>query len=1766
MKAKPLITRFLATALSILVFLAQCVFAHAAEVNFWTQRSNAQLASALPPIQKENHIAGSAWDLPSECGSLRTVLRPDSSCDNHLTVIHIQDVHQNAEAQSNISKTLKTLLDKNQVAMVALEGAFDELQLNSFQTYPYPEVIQTVADNLLKNKQLSGPLHAALTSPQATSVAFVGVDDQRHYDENVAAYLNAAPCAEKAKKALAEKKQELVRKKESTLSTALRKFDSTVECYQQDQISLSAYAQTLLETEKFSGQHENIVHFLEAARLESTLDSNAVERERAQLISILARKLSPAAMTEFSNQTIAFRVGQLTHAHFYSNLQRLCDAHDIQLAQFPSMQRYLRYVMLSDGIDAKKLFQELRRTEKTVYAALERTSEETALIEQSHVLNLTGKLLDFSLTREEWNEYRQISKTTDALKSFEAFYEEASLRDDDMANSFLKNSATAKAGLRVLVTGGFHSSDIDEKLAKTGYTVMSFVPKISKVDLGSGSAYLSVFAQEKTPLEKLFAGEKLFLCPLQKNGLINAIPEILELSKLWHPDAVINHLFKELLPRLSTNAFAFAFTFWKWMFVLIRNGRDFDINIADIGPLAAEHDLVNANVVRLRTIADVPLKFHNSRKQANADKKARKPNMFRPTLAPFEIHLIGTSDDKVIDPETGQRAHAGGLSTIGTATPVKRLWLARGFYEDDPFGAIEALCHEADELKSWWHKATELWEAKKIKIIKNPNGSERNTFRDWIAANEDVASILQEGYHKTAQARHPTFKYYIAEFSDFLEIRNRFVTNAYDRLIRADGSEPLGLTPEEQICLFRISHAANMSPQQRAQLQGFLVRANVGLVYDRIKSRDPEIITLGMHGLWEAVRIFDFTLAQELSTLAYPLIGHAISKGRKDRRRIREHSGSEDDHEIMHLAVARNEADPSMTDEVIAALANLTRIEQVIVKLKYGFGTTPHGTDYSAEEIAAMIHRSLSGVNATLEKAREKMSFRKRDTVLLDPSRSHLDLLLLKNGTLLDNPSLAEEILSLDEPFHLTEDPVAKQRIAELKSSTEIRKLLDIREELNSQSEIGSPDSGISFSPLLNKHYRFLILNRMAFALADETTDDSLSFASFKLKWSERLEGETSTPFFLRTAGFTYEIMVDLHPGKDGPTLEDSIETQAQSWAKMFAQELTVKKDFLLQDTSDISFPDRLQILRNSLDPQHKLNLSLEDLDKAIGQSPGLWRRWEGGSTTPSSSLLLKAIERISRKYEHPVGSLYDFLFPLKAIANEPISSRLFRLRTHLSRTPEEMDALIGTDRLWDKWERKTANPSTPDLRAVAETIHDERIHSSTRMFAFLGLEDPAVIVSQLHGMSINKALVHLSGARWLTNEQVAVGSKIPITRYMRWINIANDTPKPPLEKLGKVITFYVDTQHFNRHDLKAALLECYGLKSPTVLLTEIENLPFGQALTSLRAGRLLTPQEAAREIGFKTTRRYVAIEKSPDNSKCTKEELDKIVDFYASPAHGFSADELKRALKVPTQMKLWPLTHAWLQRFAGESRLVIKRGMRYGDKFFWWGKYRLRGGPIPWHTGDDDALREDLTGNLSPLEPGTVVPAIAGGTVVAKFKSDLQWCLIVDTGIKAPQGRHLLLIYMHMSPIDPATKHEWNIGDTMHVENNVGTLEYSAAEPGEVTKSIVAAHLHRSAGFMDPNKFGLLQNVKISGPDLDQLAVDGRLEYIDPMTLFSPEDVKKYFRIDDSEPFTVAVFSDEHEAWPAQQWLGRSIPSVRTFVANTTVGLQKFSTTLPTK
>lgn len=164
-------------------------------------------------------------------------------------------------------------------------------------------------------------------------------------------------------------------------------------------------------------------------------------------------------------------------------------------------------------------------------------------------------------------------------------------------------------------------------------------------------------------------------------------------------------------------------------------GGIFDVTIADVGLDAGLHEeVVNRRIRELASRGDELINISG--------------------LEGFEIHVIGNALDIYIDEETGQHAHAGGISTVGSKNEVKRLWIARGYYDQERKKAIQRLRHESVELNLWWQKTKDLLASKKIRA---PDDAERKlpTIREWIAKNAHIARSIQGDYHWKAELLYP---------------------------------------------------------------------------------------------------------------------------------------------------------------------------------------------------------------------------------------------------------------------------------------------------------------------------------------------------------------------------------------------------------------------------------------------------------------------------------------------------------------------------------------------------------------------------------------------------------------------------------------------------------------------------------------------------------------------------------------------------------------------------------------------------------------------------------------------------------------------------------------------------------------------------------------------------------------------------------------------------------------------------------------------------
>ncbi|MCG3205146.1 MAG: hypothetical protein KCHDKBKB_01864 [Elusimicrobia bacterium] len=490
--------------------------------------------------------------LPASIGTFRK----RNAGHSGLTVIHISDIHLNHEAQENIGNMVTQLMKAGEVRLVALEGAFETIHMDRFRSFSDQDALRRAAKYALKKNQISGAVHSCLTF-DGKAPALVGIDDEISYKTNMEAYRQAHALIPAMKSSLKEERAYNNKEAEQLFGPELLALYNQSIAYRANQINTGTYLRFL--SDAGADLALELETFLAASEIESALDFSQAGRERTLFFERLAVSLSRQAVRDLENKSSAFRWGQINQAGYYSYLRELSKNVGLDLAHYPAFAEYVRYILLSNDINVEKLYRSLDETEDRLFKQLIQTPLERAVVAKSKRLALSEKLVDFSLTPEEWKEYCRSEPmarpTSRELQPFESFYREAEKRDRKMAENLLKavhgagnNQSHQGPSTVVLVTGGFHARGIEEILTKAGATVVSFVPRITKVETVSGAENLSLFVQEKAPLEKLFEGQKLFLSQNPAN-LIHLIPGIAAVKAVTTPAVPAQQVVDGLLPQ-----------------------------------------------------------------------------------------------------------------------------------------------------------------------------------------------------------------------------------------------------------------------------------------------------------------------------------------------------------------------------------------------------------------------------------------------------------------------------------------------------------------------------------------------------------------------------------------------------------------------------------------------------------------------------------------------------------------------------------------------------------------------------------------------------------------------------------------------------------------------------------------------------------------------------------------------------------------------------------------------------------------------------------------------------------------------------------------------------------------------------------------------------------------------------------------------------------------------------------------------------------------
>ncbi len=388
---------------------------------------------------------GKAMIIPSQFGRIQSqalATRPKG------LVLHIEDLHCHAEVQQNIASLLNYLQVHTRLSLVGLEGASGPVPTDKLKTFPLAQIRSQLGVYLMRQGRLSGAeLFATLSS---NHIELMGMEDQTSYDRSY-------------------------------------------------QLALS---------------------FLDEETAGSLWDLRA-------LFNDLKPRIYSKPLMAFDQGKEAFEQGRWPLINYLKHLKRFARAQGMKGKAFTLVNAYLKYGQ-SNFITSEDLHEAAYVLDRSLRNNLYINNEEKELDDKLNLLDRMEKGLSLSMTPQEWTawqtegnglkqmvrflEHHQVdvqmllepvAALGKKIKAVQAFYYLADERSRQLADHLTIQMKNRGLPLAVLVTGGFHTSGVKQRLINQGYSVVTIRPRITKQDLVN--PYLDRLRHHYSPLEKLLA-------------------------------------------------------------------------------------------------------------------------------------------------------------------------------------------------------------------------------------------------------------------------------------------------------------------------------------------------------------------------------------------------------------------------------------------------------------------------------------------------------------------------------------------------------------------------------------------------------------------------------------------------------------------------------------------------------------------------------------------------------------------------------------------------------------------------------------------------------------------------------------------------------------------------------------------------------------------------------------------------------------------------------------------------------------------------------------------------------------------------------------------------------------------------------------------------------------------------------------------------------------------------------------------------------------
>lgn len=549
----------LATPLAQASMLSQTAPAHTLpNSNFSANKFSAINGSQI--VNRSNE----PFRIPASVGSTVEIYAPSKS---GRLVYHLQDVHDNVGAQTNLSEMVSLLeayaAKQGKSLVVAVEGVSGAVDSDSISKLPNQKNKEDVGAALLQAGYMLGEEYAAITHAPGR-IKLVGVETPGLYRQNVLARDNSASARSRVLTTVREIRSQLEKLKPHNFNSLLTILEKKRLAVEEGSLPLTDYISFLNNTHPAAVRtYPHISRLVLLHRDEATIDFAKVEKEGKSLVQEVMADKTEKEMERLVADAEALKEGRISPLSYYSIL--LKQSSHI----YPEIQKYTAYLGASEKIDPETLFAEVEKAEAVVSKGLIKHPLALQLYENLRWIELQEKFFSLNLIPQEWDAQRSINvreiyrkhaqirdfvneqvgdlgyqfrtpffdlnDLSTATNGARGFYEAAEARDIAMVENLqaVLNDAASDKTIVAFVAGGFHTPGITKLLKLHGLAYEVIRPQLD--------TEVSLSEEIKFPVRKVS-----FLRPegvLQEHGsavggaILNGSPGVTNLAGKLQPPA-----------------------------------------------------------------------------------------------------------------------------------------------------------------------------------------------------------------------------------------------------------------------------------------------------------------------------------------------------------------------------------------------------------------------------------------------------------------------------------------------------------------------------------------------------------------------------------------------------------------------------------------------------------------------------------------------------------------------------------------------------------------------------------------------------------------------------------------------------------------------------------------------------------------------------------------------------------------------------------------------------------------------------------------------------------------------------------------------------------------------------------------------------------------------------------------------------------------------------------------------------------------------------